>query len=492
MGSVAPDVGGGGFLPEISRTVDMRSDGGVAAVPQRALGVGVSLVLIAIGAAAMLALQFAHPVAYQAPTLRATCETIMTLFAFATAWVLRMRFRRTWRLRDLVLFAAVLMLALVELATYAAPAMVDNGADGQAGAAAQWGGAFVAAMLVAAAVCTKERLATPRRTPILRATMASLIMLLGVELEAVLSYDHLVASRPRGAPAILETGFPLAWTLAIATTALLSYAALCVGRQAHRSRDAVLAMFAAGLILLAASRPYSLALGWSSPRWISPREGLRLLAFALLLSATLRTELQARVRSMRAAVIAERRRIARDLHDGLAQDLAFLAGNVSRVGAPSGANDLVAVAAQRALALSRDAIRDLSSSRSTSMRETLESIGHELHERFGLEVAVNVHLEAELPFDTRDDVARITREAIVNAAKHGEPEHVIVSLMQTDGGLTLLVADDGRGLRDRTELNSPKEGFGLRSMRERAAAMGGRLTLRDRHGGGAELELVLP
>jgi len=126
------------------------------------------------------------------------------------------------------------------------------------------------------------------------------------------------------------------------------------------------------------------------------------------------------------------------------------------------------------------------------VRETLESIGHELQERFGLEVAVSVGLEAELPSDTRDDVARITREAIVNAAKHGEPEHVIVSLMQTDGGLTLRFADDGRGLRDRTELDPRQEGFGLRSMRERAAALGGRLTLRDRQGGGAELELVLP
>jgi signal transduction histidine kinase len=217
-----------------------------------------------------------------------------------------------------------------------------------------------------------------------------------------------------------------------------------------------------------------------------------LLAFALLLSATLRTELHARVRLMRAAVIAERRRIARDLHDGLAQDLAFLAGNVSRVGAPLRENDPVAVAARRALALSRDAIRDLSSSHSTSTRETLESIGHELQERFALEVALNVRLTAELPPETREDVARIMREAVVNAAKHGESEHVIVSLTQTDAGLTLRVADDGRGLADGNPLRPRHEGFGLRSIRERAAALGGRLTLRDRQGGGAELELVLP
>jgi signal transduction histidine kinase len=450
------------------------------------------LALLSIVAVGMLAAQFAHPVAYEAPTLRATFETIMTLFAVVTAWVLRGRFYRTWRVRDLLLFAAALMLALVELATYAAPAVFDSYAGGQAGAAAQWGGAFVATMFVAAAVCTKERLATPRRRPVLRATAATLTMLVAVEVAAALSHDQLLTSRTHGASAVLDIRFPLGWALSIATTALLSYAALRVSRQAHRSRDAVLAMFAGGLILLATSRPYSLALGWSSPRWTTPRDGIRLLAFALLLSATLRTELHARVRLMRAAVIAERRRIARDLHDGLAQDLAFLAGNVSRVGAPLRENDPVAVAARRALALSRDAIRDLSSSHSTSTRETLESIGHELQERFALEVALNVRLTAELPPETREDVARIMREAVVNAAKHGESEHVIVSLTQTDAGLTLRVADDGRGLADGNPLRPRHEGFGLRSIRERAAALGGRLTLRDRQGGGAELELVLP
>jgi len=208
--------------------------------------------------------------------------------------------------------------------------------------------------------------------------------------------------------------------------------------------------------------------------------------------AALRTELESRVRSTRAAVIAERRRIARVLHDGLAQDLAFVACNLSRLGAPSGSDDPVAIAARRALALSRGAIRDLSDSRSTSTHESLESIGHELQERFGLEVAVDVRLDNELASDTREEVARIAREAIVNAAKHGEPEHVIVSLTHTDAGLTLRVADDGRGLPHGNNLHPRQEGFGLRSMHERAAGLGGRLTLRDRRGGGAEIELVLP
>jgi signal transduction histidine kinase len=152
----------------------------------------------------------------------------------------------------------------------------------------------------------------------------------------------------------------------------------------------------------------------------------------------------------------------------------------------------VAAAARRALALSRGAITDLSNTRSDSTVDTLESIGQELQERYGLEVAVDVRLDDELGSDTREQVARIAREAIVNAAKHGEPDHVIVSLTRTHAGLTLRVADDGRGLRGGGGRRPCQEGFGLRSMRERAAGLGGRLTVRDRRGGGAELELVLP
>jgi signal transduction histidine kinase len=152
----------------------------------------------------------------------------------------------------------------------------------------------------------------------------------------------------------------------------------------------------------------------------------------------------------------------------------------------------VAAAAKRALALSRGAIRDLSNTRTDSTVETLQSIGHELHERFGLEVAVDVRLDDELGSDTREQVARIAREAIVNAARHGEPDHVIVSLTRTQAGLTLRVADDGRGLPGEDDRQRRQEGFGLGSMRERAAVLGGRLTVRDRRDGGAELELVLP
>jgi signal transduction histidine kinase len=272
---------------------------------------------------------------------------------------------------------------------------------------------------------------------------------------------------------------------------LLAYAALRLARLARLEHDSALSILAGAIILMAADRLCNPPLYFATARWVAPAEGLRLLAFALLFAAGLRAELESRARSLRAALIAERHRVARDLHDGLAQDLAFLAGHVSGRG-DLAADHPVAIAAHRALALSRNTISELSNCRSTPTRETLEAVAHELQERFDLEVAVDVRLEGELGADTREQLARIMREAVVNAARHGDPEHVMVSLGRTASGLTLRVRDDGRGLRHRDGRHGREEGFGLRSMRERAAFLDARLTLREGRTGGAELELVMP
>jgi signal transduction histidine kinase len=216
---------------------------------------------------------------------------------------------------------------------------------------------------------------------------------------------------------------------------------------------------------------------------------LRLLAFALILAGAVRLELQMRIGVARAAAIAERRRVARDLHDGLAQDLAFIAAHSERLAESMGDEHPVALAATRALALSRGTITELSDWGLTPTYEALESIAHELRARFEIAIAVDARLDADLEPSTRDHVARIAREAIANAARHGRAENVIVSLKRTDDGLALRVRDDGCGMWGETGFKDP-EGFGLRSMRERAAGLGGYLTVRQRETGGTELEVV--
>ena len=151
----------------------------------------------------------------------------------------------------------------------------------------------------------------------------------------------------------------------------------------------------------------------------------------------------------------------------------------------------LAVAATRALAVSRHTIRELSDMSSTPPREALEAVAHELRGRFGIGIAVHVELDAEVAPEARDHVARITRESIADAARHGGAQNVVVSLKRTSVGVALRVCDDGcRALG--TSGVRPREGFGLGSTRDRAAALGASLNVRQRQAGGTEVEVVFP
>jgi signal transduction histidine kinase len=127
---------------------------------------------------------------------------------------------------------------------------------------------------------------------------------------------------------------------------------------------------------------------------------------------------------------------------------------------------------------------------SATARETMEAIAHELGERFGMHIVTDVSCDAPLTPDSRNEVGRITREAIANAARHGEAQNVLVALKQTDAGLVLRVVDDGHGIHE--HFDRADEGFGIRSMRERAAGLGGTLRMRNGRNQGTELEVTFP
>jgi signal transduction histidine kinase len=228
------------------------------------------------------------------------------------------------------------------------------------------------------------------------------------------------------------------------------------------------------------------------PDWVGPSQGLGVFACALLLAAIARQELSGRRRLASAAALAERQRVSRDLHDGLAQDLALIAAHSGEIARSVDSGYLVAAAARRALAHTRETISDLSVSRELSTREALEAVALEQRNRFGIEVDVDAAPDDELSPAVREDVLRIAREAIGNAARHGRARTVVVSLTRREGGSELLrVHDDGCGITG-GESSTVAEGFGLRAMRERAAGFGGALRIRSGNGSGTELEVTLP
>jgi signal transduction histidine kinase len=197
-------------------------------------------------------------------------------------------------------------------------------------------------------------------------------------------------------------------------------------------------------------------------------------------------------RSCRAAVRREREGMARDLHDGLAQELAFIVTQTRRVAARDDRDDetLAAItsAAQRALDESRALIGGLRAGEDRPVDIAVTEAAEELAHRTGASVRVAAADGVVLPPATRDALVRIVREGVTNAVRHAQASDITVEL--TGGpGIRLRIADNGVGF---DPASAARGGFGLTSMRERARAAGGDLQCLSSPGAGTQIEVVFP
>ncbi|HEY6396429.1 MAG TPA: ATP-binding protein, partial [Solirubrobacteraceae bacterium] len=152
---------------------------------------------------------------------------------------------------------------------------------------------------------------------------------------------------------------------------------------------------------------------------------------------------------------------------------------------------LVVTAAQRALACCRDTIAEVSDPSGTTPGQALGALGRELSDRFGIAIEVDAPPDGRLTPLARHHLSRIVREAVTNAVRHGGANHVAVTLARAQHGVALRVVDDGHVAGD-DDRGRAVEGFGMRSMRQRAAALGGGFEVRQSLDGGTELEVVVP
>ena len=479
MGQHGAEPETGGTVLAGNRSLNNRSSLIMRRGAMRPGAIGAGISALALAAPAIL-----HSATVSAPALRAALEMMMTLFALAAAWLLRAQFTSSRRLGDLELLAATLGLGLITFAVGALPAAIHLGGDARFAAAQLWGRLFVGVMFALAAFTPADSLVARRRHP-LAITVGISAAGLGVAgLGGLLSGTH-------GTTLSVTSSHPVLVVVVLSATSLLGYAGVGFAHRYRLETDGVAGLVALSMIFLAgASFAYLLA-GSLVPGRIGVGEGIRTVAFALILVSAVIRERQVHTRMSKASALAERRRVARDLHDGIAQDLAFIAAHGPRFVEELGDDHPVVVAARRALAISRSTISELSDMDGATVHESLEAVARELGDRFGISVAVSALLDRDLESYERENVTRIVREAIANAARHGGAKHVIVSLRHTDSRLALRVVDDGCGIAGTGRFPAP-EGFGLRSMRERAAALGGQLNVRQPRRGGTELEVVLP
>jgi signal transduction histidine kinase len=193
------------------------------------------------------------------------------------------------------------------------------------------------------------------------------------------------------------------------------------------------------------------------------------------------------------AVLEERRRLAREMHDGLAQDLAFIATQARSLErrAPEKGADILARAAERALDESRRAIAALTRPIDEPLDVALAQQAEELSGRLGVRVLLDLEPVKGVDGDTREALLRIAREAITNAGRHGKPTRIMVQLANHDG-VTLRVSDDGRGFVATDPRVTASGRYGLAGMRERAEALGGTVNIESVPYSGTKVEVKLP
>jgi signal transduction histidine kinase len=203
------------------------------------------------------------------------------------------------------------------------------------------------------------------------------------------------------------------------------------------------------------------------------------------------------------AILAERERIARELHDSLAQVLGAvhlrlraLAAREDSV-APGVALELTELAdiCEEGYRDARGAILDLHES-SRADRNLVDSLSAYL-DKYSRQCGIATSLEAGLGHDlalpprSEIQIIRVVQEALTNVRKHSGAAAATVRISQENGTVTFVVEDDGRGFDLTAELFD-RDGFGLHSMRERMELIGGTLLTDSAPGRGTRVVAELP
>lgn len=435
--------------------------------------------------------------AYRNPPLHVAVETAAALISVVAAQLAWGRFRQSLELGDLLLAGSLAVLAATNLFFSAIPAISDSGPGSFATWAPAGGRLLGAGVLAAAAVVPEQVLRHPMRDA------RRLFGLLGVTLAVLgLAVAGLGDALPEAIPADLSpdsasrpriVGNPIVLASELISVGLFAVATVGYARSADTRDDPFARWIAIAATLAAFSRlNFFLFPSLYSPYFYTG-DVLRVGAYAALAIGGALEMRRLRHVLAAAAVLDERQRIAREVHDGVAQDLAFILQHSRRLARQPAAPPTLtalATAAERALDECRHAIAALTRSGDEPLGEALTMTAVETAGREGAEVETSIDADVTVPDATQEALLRVTREAIINAIRHGGAETVKVQLRR-DGALRLSVIDDGAGF-DVAQAAAEPGRMGLRSMDARVRAVGGEIVIDSRPGHGTRVDVTLP
>jgi signal transduction histidine kinase len=428
---------------------------------------------------------------YEVPDLRILLETKQAMTAALVAFLLFGRFRRTSSRNDGFLVYGLSLLALTNFLFALVPALTS---DSQASALARfetW--APLSMRAVGAAAFAASALLPHRpsrsRSSVLPTFGAATLTAAVLATAFAAAAEHLpvgVLATATSSTTQLEAhvGVRIAQLLLFVV-----YAAAAFGftTRASRERDFLLGSLAVAMVLSAFSRLNFFLYPSLYSDVVHVGDFFRLGSYVVLLVGA-GGEIERYWRTQaEAAAARERRRMARELHDGLTQELAFIRSQVGGMTAGTGHPEMlphVAEAADRAYTEARKLLDVLTQGGVGDLEEQLGTAVRELGSREGVEIVLDGRAPA-LSTAAQTELVRIACEATTNAMRHGRARRVELRLT-ADGPALLEVRDNGSGFDPSTVGG---RGYGLRSMESRARAIGAELRVRSQPGEGTTVEV---
>ena len=204
-----------------------------------------------------------------------------------------------------------------------------------------------------------------------------------------------------------------------------------------------------------------------------------------------------------ALVLEERARLAREIHDTLAQGFVGISSQLDAVAmcladetSPARKYlDMARKMARHSLTEARRSVMDLRSSvlEGQDLASALESGTRVWTAGSGVDLKVDVEGPlTELPQEVEQHLLRIAQEAVANVLKHAGATRIAIQLRTADRKLRLRIEDNGHGFEQQDVFSSLGGHFGLLGMRERAERLGGEMHLESRPGKGTEVEVTVP
>lgn len=453
--------------------------------------------LIVVGGAATatvaIALVPALQSAYPSAAGHVALETTATLVALLVAFLVFGRFRSDGGIGELLLVCGLGLLALSNFAFGALPALVSVPARSFFAWALIVGIGLAMTMVAASPFLPARRMRS-------RAALPALLVLGvcgGLLLATIGLVEALDERLPMGLPSVTAgSGRPaiaahpsvLVAQVLLAVTAAVG--AVGFARRSGRGDDELRVWLAASCAIAALARLNYALYPSEYSRWVSAGDALRLLAYFVLVVGAAQEIRSYWAKAVEAARIEERRRVARDLHDGVAQELAFIDRNVERLRDPGVTADLVeriSAATKRAKVESRQMIATLATRPAVALDVALRRAVTSVAARHGIALDLQIGSGVAVSPAQQEALVRISGEAVENAARHSGAPRVRIELLRREAGAWLRIVDEGRGF----DTAEPTPGFGLVSMRERADAIGARFRLHSLPGAGTRIEVFL-